>query len=288
LRTSDSPTSLARSVQAPPWLARFFFPVVARHAAQELARKHPGLTREEIREQMLRDVPAGSDPSVYKMVDDVVARLPEKAVAEERGEPSRLSAVLLVFANLVPLYGVLAWGWEVFPLLVLFWAENVIVGLLNVARMLAVDPADPLLWGAKLFLVPFFCVHYGMFTAGHGVFVLSGMFGGQGYKVQGLNPLGAALDAFRDFGLWLPAAILAASHLFSFLWNYLYRGEFRRAELKALMHKPYTRVILLHVTIIFGGMAAMALGSPVWALVLLVALKTLIDVVAHLREHRKA
>ena len=268
-------------------MVRLFFPIVARHAAQSLAREHPGLTREEIRRKMLADVPPGADPAVHEMVDAVVARLPEGS-PEKPGKASPLSAVLLVLANLVPLYGVLAWGWEVFPLLVLFWAENVIVGLLNVARMLAVDPADPLLWGAKLFLVPFFCVHYGMFTAGHGIFVLSGMFGGQGYRVQGFNPLGAALDAFRDFGLWLPAGVLAASHLFSFFWNYLGRGEFRRAELKALMHKPYTRVILLHVTIIFGGMAAMALGSPLWALVLLVGLKTLIDVVAHLREHRKA
>jgi hypothetical protein len=287
LRTSGSPTSASRTVQPPPWLARLFFPIIARHAARDLARKHPGLTPAQIGEKMRADLPAGAAPHLHDMVHAVVARLPEKNVAAETEKTSHLSAALLVLANLVPLYGVLAWGWEVFPLLVLFWAENVIVGLLNVARMLAVDPADPLLWGAKLFLVPFFCVHYGMFTAGHGIFVLSGMFGGA-YKVQGFNPLGAALDAFRELGLWLPAGILAASHLFSFLWNYLYRGEFRRAELKALMHKPYTRVILLHVTILFGGMAALALGSPVWALVLLIALKTLIDVVAHAREHRKA
>jgi hypothetical protein len=279
LRTSDSPTSLTRTLQAPPWLARLFFPIIARHAAQALARKHPGLTPAEIGETMRADLPADAEPHLHEMVDAVVARLPEKAIPEKAAESSRLSAVLLVLANLVPLYGVLAWGWEVFPLLVLFWAENVIVGLLNVARMLAVDPADLLLWGAKLFL---------MFTAGHGIFVLSGMFGGQGYRADGFNPLGAALQAVRDFDLWLPIAILAASHLFSFLWNYLYRGEFRRAGLKALMHKPYARVVVLHVTIIFGGMAAVALGAPAWALVLLIALKTMIDVVAHVREHRQA
>ncbi len=286
MRTNGSPPSVARAVQAPPWLARLFFPFIARHAAQQLARQHPDLTPEQIGEKLRADLPADADPRLHDMVDAVVARLPARVV--EKHSPSRLSAVLLVLANLVPLYGVFAWDWEVFPLLVLFWAENVIVGVLNAARMLAVDPADPLLWGTKLLLVPFFCLHYGMFAAAHGIFVLSGMFGGHGYKADGLNPVGAALEAFRDFGLWLPAAILAASHLFSFFWNFLWRGEFRRAELKPLLHKPYVRVFVLHFAILFGGMAAQQLGSPVWALVLLIGLKTAIDVKAHLKEHRAA
>jgi hypothetical protein len=287
--TSGSRTSVARAVQAPPWLARLFFPLIARHAASELARQHPDLTPEQIGEKMRADLPANAEPHLHEMVDAVVARLPPKAAPGARpASYSRLSAALLVLVNLVPLYGVLAWNWDVFPLLVLFWAENVIVGVLNAARMLCIDPADPLLWGTKLFLVPFFCLHYGLFTAGHGVFVLSGMFGGQGYRVEGLNPLGAALAAFRDYDLWLAAGLLAASHLFSFFWNYLRGREYLRARLKPLMHQPYVRVILLHLTIIFGGMTTIALGSPVWALVLLIAMKVAIDVTAHLKEHRAA
>lgn len=46
------------------------------------------------------------------------------------------SLVLLVAFNLVPLIGVLAWGWNVATLLVLYWVENGIVGILNVPKML--------------------------------------------------------------------------------------------------------------------------------------------------------
>lgn len=191
-----------------------------------------------------------------------------------------------MLANLVPLYGVLFRGWEAFPLLVLFWAENVVIGVLNVARMLCLNPADPALWAAKLGMAGFFCVHYGMFTAGHGVFVLSGLFGSQHYKVDGLDVRGPALAAIRDFDLWLPLGVLATSHLFSFLWNYLYRGEVRSAQLQELMMKPYARVVVLHVTILIGGIAAAALGSPLWMLLLLVGLKIFIDLAAHLKEHR--
>jgi hypothetical protein len=193
---------------------------------------------------------------------------------------------VLVVANLVPLAGVLFWGWNAFALVALFWMENVVIGALFVLRMLSLDPRDPGLWVAKLFLVPFFCVHYGMFTAIHGSFVFH-LLGGKEYEVRGLLPLEAAARAADDFGLWLPLAALVASHLFSFLGNYLYRGEYQRAQLTGLMAQPYGRVVVLHVAILFGGFAAAMLGSPLWALLVLVALKIALDVKAHVKEHSK-
>ena len=85
--------------------------------------------------------------------------------------------------------------------------------------------------------------------------------------------------------MWLAAAVLAASHAFSFAWNYLHRGEFRGASPKALMARPYGRVMVLHMVIIVGGFGALALGSPLWALLLLVILKTALDLRAHVKEH---
>jgi hypothetical protein len=231
---------------------------------------------------MRADIPSGLDPEQGRVfVDAVVARLPEKApvvVAEEKP----ISAWALVAANLLPLYGVLFWNWEVFPLLALFWMENVIIGVLNAARMLAVDPRDAPLWGAKLFMVPFFCVHYGLFTAVHGVFVFS-MFGN--HRMGGLE-LEIVSRTVADWNLWLPLGALLASHLFSFFWNYLYRGEFRRASLPELMMKPYARVMILHLTILAGGFGAMALGSPLWALLVLLGIKIALDLKAHLKERR--
>ena len=53
------------------------------------------------------------------------------------------------------------------------------------------------------------------------------------------------------------------------------------------MTAPYGRVVVLHVTVLVGGGLVMALGSPIWALVLLVALKSAIDLAAHRRSHRR-
>jgi hypothetical protein len=210
---------------------------------------------------------------------------PPPAPAVGWGSPS---ALVLLAANLVPLYGVLALDWPVFPLLVLFWLENVAIGLINALRMLLANPAEVTLWAGKLVMVPFFCVHYGMFTLAHGVFVFA-LFGGKDYEAltKGFWPTDAASHAIAQNNLALPLAALAASHLFSFGWNYLWRGEFRDAEIGKLMAQPYGRVVVLHLTILLGGFAATTLGSPLWALLLLLALKIAIDLAAHLKEHAK-
>jgi hypothetical protein len=54
------------------------------------------------------------------------------------------------------------------------------------------------------------------------------------------------------------------------------------------MFAPYGRLVILHVTIILGGMAIAFTGAPAAAIAILVALKTILDVGFHLAEHRRA
>lgn len=281
--TSGSPAKPTRKViQAPPWLVRLLTPLIARYVAREMHRKHPGMSPQQIRDSMVHEVGELPSAEQSRFIDAVIERVPRQE--DEVEKP--LSAWILVGANIVPLAGVLFWGWDAFALIALFWMENVIVGVFFILRMLSLDPRDPALWAAKLFMVPFFCFHYGMFTAGHGVFVFS-LLGGKRYDVEGFALLEPAARAAADFDLWLPLAVLVASHLFSFAWNYLYRGEFRRVQLSRLMMAPYRRVVVLHIGIILGGIGAMALGSPLWALIVLLAVKIALDFKAHVKEHSR-
>ena len=85
------------------------------------------------------------------------------------------SVIVLVLANLIPLGGVVFFGWQVFPIMFLFWLENVVVGAFNVLELImAGGSGSPA--AVKIFLVPFFTLHYGIFTLVHGVFVFT-MFG---------------------------------------------------------------------------------------------------------------
>jgi hypothetical protein len=45
-----------------------------------------------------------------------------------------------------------------------------------------------------------------------------------------------------------------------------------------MLFQPYPRVLALHVTIIAGGWFIAEMGNPVWAVALLVTLKTIGDV----------
>jgi hypothetical protein len=202
----------------------------------------------------------------------------------------RFSLALLVAANMLPLLGVLFFGWSVFPVMALFWLENVIIGAWNVPRM-----ATQLLrgqWGA-LFLIPFFTVHYGLFCAIHGLFVM-GIFGHDqpipGGKIEA-SPLAAFTLMGRlieaDPALWWAAAGMSASHGVSFLVNFLGSGEWKRVDAGTLMFAPYRRVVVLHFTILAGAGAIGLLGAPVWGLVVLVIIKTVVDAAAHLAERKR-
>jgi hypothetical protein len=193
------------------------------------------------------------------------------------------SALVLVAANLVPLVGVVAFQWSVFSILLLYWCENVVVGAFNVLRMLFAAPQNLAANASKAFLVPFFIVHYGMFATVHGIFVLT-LFGPGGH----VSPSPATfLAAVRGAGIGYAVLAIVLSHGFSFVHNYLAGGEFRRASPPLLMFQPYARVMILHVAILLGGFAAQALGAPAAALVVLIALKTALDLRSHVAERRK-
>ncbi len=131
----------------------------------------------------------------------------------------------------------------------------------------------------KFFLIPFFTVHYGIFTAAHGfiVFAIFNKYGGR--SMEGTN---LSLD--------IKIALLALfiSHGISFVYNYLLKREFASANPIMLMVSPYGRVIIMHIALVAGAFFVMILGSPATLLLILVVLKTIVDINLHLRGHKKA
>lgn len=207
------------------------------------------------------------------------------------------STISLVAANTIPVFGAIFLDWSIFSLMFLFWLENIIIGLLNVVRLIGAVPGDDgVSKGTKVFLMAFqlfsacfFVVHYGGFCLGHGVFVFA-IFG----KDAGLGVPGGLEDGLKiaynlliDQKLILAAISIFISHLFSLCYNYFYKNERFGADLQQTMMRPYGRIIVLHITIILGAIPVMMLGSPIWALVLLVVLKTGVDLKAHIKERAR-
>ena len=196
----------------------------------------------------------------------------------------RVSVIVLILMNLLPIFGVLLMGWQVFSILFLFWSENLIIGLFNVIKMILASSDNKLRWGAKASAILFFCVHYGLFTMVHGLFITV-MFGGFLVSDDPLLGLSDTVGTVFSANLGWAVLALAVSHAVSLVINYIGKGEYKSTSLNQLMMQPYGRVVILHMTIIIGGILVTIIGAPVVSLVLLIALKTFIDIKAHLKQH---
>jgi hypothetical protein len=194
----------------------------------------------------------------------------------------RPSVIALLLANLLPVAGVIGFGWKIFPLLFLFWSENVIIGVFNVLRMIFAMPFQV----GVLPMIPFFCVHYGIFTFVHGMFVID-IFGGGLKRFGGFPEPAMFWQVMRENHLGWAVLALAVSRGISFATNYVGQGEFRRITPGQLMAQPYGRIVVLHIALLGGGFLMQALHSPMLGLLLLVGLKIMLDLAGHLRERSK-
>ena len=203
-----------------------------------------------------------------------------------KNKPSKLSSIIaLITVNLFPVFGVLFMGWNVFPIMLLYWSENVIIGFYNVLRMIVCSPKKNEGWFVKLFLVPFFIIHYGGFTLGHGAVIIT--FFGQSYFEGAAGPrLDILLQIVREYGLPYAMLSIFLSHGYSFVMNFLRKGEYKQISLQKLMMAPYGRIVILHVTLILGAFLVLILKSQIFVLLLFILLKIFVDLWAHLREHR--
>jgi len=211
----------------------------------------------------------------------------------------RLPLIALLTANAVPLVGVLFFKWSAFGIVLLYWSENVVVGFYNILKIALVKVKEPVEHLGKLFMIPFFMVHFGGFTGIHGVFVLT-MFGQSNGDFMHKTSwpchfafIQILLNVIREaFSIMTPEMRLGllalfGSHGVSFVYNYLIKGEYARTNPRKLMGAPYSRIFVMHIAIIVGGFALVALKSPVGLLLVLVVLKTFVDVKLHFYEHRK-
>ncbi len=224
------------------------------------------------------------EPVPHPSIPDKDLRQDAERARETSSDPGLLrpSVLALVAANLVPIYGALFLGWKTFPILLLFWIENVILGIFNALKMLCAGQGHLL----KIFLVPFFCFHYGMFTFIHGIFIMS-FFGGAFRQGAPFPDGNAILEIVRHERLDWAIVGLFLSHALSFVLNYLREGEYRQASPSVLMQQPYGRVVVMHLTILLGAFLVAALKTSSLVLVLLVVLKVVLDVRGHLRERQK-
>ena len=201
------------------------------------------------------------------------------------------SLLVLALVNQAPVWGVIFRDWSVFTIMLLFALENIIIGAFNLLRMRMVPTR------AKTAQMLLFVFHYGTFTLAHIAFVF--MLFGQDV-LAALDNTDNPLKFFREVfgiitvwlnplsdlgnGLWVPVLGMLISHGTSFWKDFLGQQEYKRTSFGFLVFHPYGRVAVMHATTVIGAVIVEFTGSHVAVLVLLVWLKTVLDIRAHLME----
>lgn len=193
-----------------------------------------------------------------------------------------VSVTLLVVANVVPVVGVWAGWMQLGDVFVVYWLENVIVGLCTVIRIATAEGPETSQQGrtSRGFLAVFFCFHYGIFTIVHGVFtlVMVGFSGG--------------FESARSW-LWAGLALLI-SHVVTLALYWFGQGERRFVAPSRAMFAPYPRMLVLHVAIIASFMLVVRSqvenhqAQPLLPVLMLIGLKLAVDVGLHLAERTRA
>lgn len=167
----------------------------------------------------------------------------------------------LIFANLLPVYGVWFQGWSPTEAFVVYALETLIAGILTIVKlgiMTFVRKQDN--WyneGSStrvsgLFFIFFFTVHFGLFAA-----VQTSIFS----HAARLVPANAGLLHFffhwyeyvnRDVAIMLAAFVI--SYLIRGLLPFIMKEEYRSMSMTRVMFQPYGRIVVQQFTVILGSM----------------------------------
>lgn len=187
------------------------------------------------------------------------------------------SVITLVGANLIAIVLAVIEGWDLHTLMLIYWAQSVIIGYFSVRRMLnlAAFSTDGLRQNGRVLeatpatqksMASFFTLHYGTFHLVYLVFLLTD-----------------ERNAFQ--GNWLYLLLCIAVFFFNHRYSFVEHRESDRSRVPNIgniMFFPYLRILPMHLTILAGGaFGAAATGT----LILFLGLKTVADVIMHKIEH---
>jgi hypothetical protein len=204
----------------------------------------------------------------------------KSAVAPRRaGDPvpawsADASIWALLGVNILTLALALHQHWSATSLMIVYWAQSVIIGISYMLRILSLEqfstenftindkPVEPTP-ATKRQVGTFFALHYGFFH-----FVYFSLM------------VGISKEPLFTFGFFICTLAFALNHM----WSYRYNRELDRRgkpNIGTMMFTPYLRIVPMHLTIIFGGIATTSVN-----LLLFGVLKTAADIGMHIVEHR--
>lgn len=169
--------------------------------------------------------------------------------------------ILLIAANLFPVFGVWFLGWNATEAFIVYAMETLIVGILTVVKLLIATFArgkDD--WYANggssrqsgLFFILFFVLHFGIFAA-----VQTTIFS----QSAGITPANSGAMHFffkwytyinKEIGYMLCAFIV--SYIAKSFIPFIINNDYKTMPMMVIMFQPYGRIFIQQFTVILGSM----------------------------------
>jgi len=189
------------------------------------------------------------------------------------------STLLLIAANLVPIFGVLFFEWDLGATMILYWAETAIILVYSIVKNVVANGV------AGAILSIFVTAHASAFMVMHFLFIWVIFVEPTSSDSALANPSSAIVFAYLA-ALWPALLALFISHGYSLKTNFLDTHDSQ--DDKEQQSEPfYSRIFMMHLTLIIGGGLSFILGQGYLALCLLILMKIVVDVRAHINHHTK-
>jgi hypothetical protein len=188
--------------------------------------------------------------------------------------------ISLLLSNLLPIFGVLFFRWNASEMLFIYWTETIVIGFYNILKMVAAKkPAKETteINGvvqkamSKTQTILFFILHFGIFSACMGAVLFQS----------------AIKNLVFDLALYFSLISMFVSHGVSYVLNYLGKKEYESKSTDDLFWAPYSRIILIIMTVWLSTGIAFFFDQSVVTLITMVLLKTAADLFSHMFEHRQ-
>jgi len=207
-------------------------------------------------------------------------------VPPARGFPhgrATAASAILILSNLVPLAGILFWGWDVFVLLCLYCLETAVIGFWTIMRAATMSRDPGSVAGrsiaGSLGLAGFFTLHSGLFMTVHMAFIYILFAGPWEGKIHDARDFIRLIVIGKD--LWIPLLALFVGQGAIFINDAVNRFVFAKAPANTdtgeIMGGFYTRIVIMHVAILGGAFIVQAIGTTA-PLIILVLLKIVIEI----------
>ena len=178
--------------------------------------------------------------------------------------------MLIVLINLIPLIQVIVGEWTVVQIVLLYWLESLLVLVLDLMIMQVPLPGKD--ENKRIPLLSSFTVSFAL------PFLLLQAVGlSLAYFFIEID--GASLEQAElgKPGLWWALLAMVVAHAFD-LWQSSKASDCNRLELHQVLQVEVTaRIVAIQIVMIVGAVMAILLGQPIWILLTLVLIKTVID-----------